>query len=68
VEGAATVGCVVQPDGALTDCQVISETPQGYGFGAAAVKAAARFRMRPATRDGEPVVGRVTIPLKWRLH
>jgi TonB family protein len=68
VEGAATVGCVVQLDGSLTDCQVISEAPQGYGFGAAAVKAAGRFRMRPATRDGEPVVGRVAIPLKWRLH
>ncbi len=68
VEGAATIRCVVQLNGALTDCQIIDEAPQGYGFGAAAVKAAARFRMRPATRDGEPVLGRVTIPLKWRLR
>jgi protein TonB len=38
VEGVAKVDCVVQTTGRLAGCVVISEAPQGYGFGAAAVK------------------------------
>jgi len=68
VEGEATVQCRVQLDGLLTDCLVIYETPQGYGFGIATLKAATHFRMRPGARNGQPVMGQVTIPLKWRLR
>jgi TonB family protein len=36
-EGRATVQCDVIDDMRLTGCRVLSEEPQGYGFGAAAV-------------------------------
>lgn len=66
VSGFAEVACLVQADGRLRDCSVVSETPPDYGFGPATVKAASRFRMRSFTRKGAPVAGAtVTIPMHW---
>jgi hypothetical protein len=45
----------------------VSETPEGYGFGDATIKASHRWKLRPATRNGQPVEGVITIPLKWQL-
>jgi protein TonB len=40
----------------------------GEGFGAATLRAAPYFRMRPRTVDGAPVDGgRVIIPLRWQV-
>ena len=53
----------------MEDCKVTSETPTGYGFGAAALKLAGSFKMKPETRDGEPVAGAlVTIPMPFKLN
>lgn len=38
VEGRVTIDCAVDASGKLTSCDVVSETPLGYGFGAATVK------------------------------
>lgn len=68
VEGRATMGCDVARDGALTNCKVISEAPAGAGFGDAALKMAARFRMKPMSKDGHPVAGgKVRIPIRFML-
>lgn len=48
--------CTVTAAGKLTDCAVSSETPQGYGFGAAALQLAPKFRM-PRFKDGQSVAG-----------
>jgi TonB family protein len=66
--GSAKMSCVVTASGTLSDCSVVSETPEGYGFGDAALKMAKLFKMKPSTRDGQAVGGAsVTVPLKFVL-
>lgn len=68
VEGRALIHCKVTAAGALDPCQVVSESPPGYGFGAAAVRMSHDFKMRPATIDGAPVAGGVVnIPIRFVL-
>jgi len=68
LEGRATIECQVNSAGRLIDCSVLTEEPVGEGFGAAALSMSAAFRMRPATRDGQPVEGgTVRIPLRFAL-
>jgi TonB family protein len=38
VEGRVTVQCNVTIDGHMKDCTILSEAPDGYGFGAATVR------------------------------
>ena len=59
--GKATIVCGVTTQGALIDCSVISETPPGEGFGAAALKLSKQFQMTPST-DPEHL-STVTIPI-----
>ena len=68
VTGSATLSCTVRVNGSLTDCQVISETPGGYGFGRAATRLSRDFRMSPRTVDGQAVGGaRVTVGIRFTL-
>lgn len=68
VGGKATIVCTVNADGRLIDCVVDRETPEGYGFGDAALSLSAMFRMKPKTIDGAPVDGgKVTIPLVFNV-
>lgn len=46
-EGRVTLSCRVQPSGAMTDCRVVSETPEGAGFAEAALAGARRARLAP---------------------
>ncbi len=62
--GRAVVRCSVTATGDLAGCQAVEESPQGLGFGSAAVTMASRFHMKPATVNGVPVDGgTVTLPL-----
>jgi TonB family protein len=66
--GEGKISCSVTTEGSLTDCRVYSEVPVGFGFGDAAIKMSALFRMKPETLDGVPVGGaRVNIPIVFRL-
>lgn len=68
VTGSATLSCMVRVNGTLTDCQVVSETPGGYGFGRAATRLSRDFRMSPRTVDGQAVGGaRVTVGIRFTL-
>ncbi|HST91442.1 MAG TPA: hypothetical protein VLJ13_04515, partial [Brevundimonas sp.] len=44
-EAAVTLECVVRSSGRLSDCVVLSETPPGQGFGAAALAGARTARL-----------------------
>jgi protein TonB len=65
--GRATISCTVTVRGALADCEVLSETPERYGFGEAALKLSRIFRMKPQTPNGAPVEGgAVRVPLEFK--
>lgn len=65
--GQATIRCLVRVDGHLENCLVVSESPEGAGFGAATLELAGEFRMTPQTRDGVSVDGAsVTIPVVYK--
>jgi len=66
VIGKAKVGCNVSVSGRLEQCQALSETPPGWGFGAAAVAMTRYFSWRPQRVNGVPVGGApVVIPVDF---
>ncbi|MBC7769707.1 MAG: TonB family protein [Phycisphaerales bacterium] len=68
VSGAAMLECIVNADGSLV-CYVDEETPEGHGFGQAALRIAESFRIAPATRDGVPTSGgRVRVPIRFNTY
>ncbi|MBS0411093.1 MAG: TonB family protein [Proteobacteria bacterium] len=68
LSGSATIRCEVAASGGLQGCEVVSEAPANEGFGKAALKLSREFRMKPMTRDGEPVGGaQIRIPLRFAL-
>ena len=56
VRGDVVMYCMVTYDGGLGDCQVVSETPAGLGFGAAATGLARAFQVNPMI-DGQSSTG-----------
>lgn len=68
LSGRATLVCTVQASGEVAGCAVSSETPEGEGFGRAALSLSRYFRLSPRTVDGAAVEGaRVTIPLTFNI-
>lgn len=61
--GRGSINCVIRTDQRLEACRIVDETPEGFGFGEAALRASVFFRFRPPmTADGRPIEGqRVTV-------
>jgi protein TonB len=66
-EGHASIRCKVTVKGTLTDCAVVSQSPDGYDFGTQSLKLAHLFRMKPQMEDGKPVEASITVPISWKL-
>ena len=65
--GVARMQCSVTASGSLTGCKILSEDPPDYEFGAATMKVARLFKMKPKSIDGKAVEGgTVVIPLRWQ--
>jgi TonB family protein len=68
VTGMAVINCRVRKDGSLRACRIRKQDPAQYGFGDAALKMSARFRMKAKDQDGHPTAGgAVVIPIKFTL-
>lgn len=67
VGGDVSLACAVVKGGALSGCKVSIETPQGYGFGEAALKLVETYAIRPeraavwVTSDRQ-----VLVPVRFR--
>ena len=57
-KGQVALDCLVNGQGALTDCHVTAETPVGAGFGDAALSLASDMKIAPWANDGLPSEGR----------
>ncbi|BCW89181.1 hypothetical protein sos41_23370 [Alphaproteobacteria bacterium SO-S41] len=60
IEGSATVQITVAPGGAVSDVQIVSETPENYHFGEAAADAVWQWKFA----DAQPGTYRVTVRFK----
>lgn len=65
VGGLATLNCLVEPNGRVSDCNLANETPGGYGFGRAAQGLTRHFQISPRTVDGAAVGSRVNIAIRF---
>jgi protein TonB len=66
-EGKVVLNCVVQANGSIS-CSVSEESPEGWGFGDAAIKISRSFQMSPRLENGQPTEGgRVSVPIVFRL-
>jgi protein TonB len=63
--GRVTLNCLVNPNGSMSDCNIVSEDPAGAGFGAAALAAARRARLSPQTVDGAAQGARVNFTTRF---
>ena len=64
VSGRVLLTCEVTLEGLLAHCQTSQESPEGYGFGEAAIELATVIRMTPMKLDGKPSEGgTVTLPI-----
>jgi TonB family protein len=68
LSGHATINCLVGLQGAVFDCVVMSETPAGENFGAAAIALTPQFLMKPGMLNGEPTVTPVSIPIAFAMQ
>ncbi len=69
--GRVDLNCVVTLNGSVIDCKIASETPLGFEFGAAALRLAPMFKMKPMMLDGRPVIpegAMVRIPIRFELR
>jgi protein TonB len=65
-DGSARLDCGVRTDFGLS-CTIASESPQGAGFGQAALRAAAYFRVNANLSNGESAVGsRTNVTIRFQ--
>ena len=57
ISGKAFITCKVTAEGRLEGCQTVYETPEGMGFGEAALSLAQYFKMAKKTSAGDSVAG-----------
>jgi len=70
VEGTVVIDCTINASGRVTGCDVLSETPKGYGFGAATVKGFLKgSKVEPSSVEGSLRDGdRKKFTYKWTLN
>lgn len=69
VEGTVTIDCAINGAGHIKACDIVSETPKGYGFGKATVTAFLKYAtVKPSSVDGQLQDGdRRRFTYQWTL-
>jgi len=67
-EGYVDFDFIIEPNGTVGEPHVVAELPTGYGFAAAAMKAFAKWRFTPMTKDGQPVAAPARIRVSFKLN
>jgi protein TonB len=65
--GLVVLECGVSRAGRMRDCVIVSETPAGQGFGAAALNGAGKARVSRRTLDRTAPNGRVRFSVRFQL-
>lgn len=64
--GSGVIDCIIGADGRLNPCSLVSEQPARTGFGAAALRLAAKFQVKPAHMAEAGLEGAVfRIPIRF---
>lgn len=66
-EGRVMLNCLVQSDGRMSDCTIVSEEPAARGFGRQALVGIPYARLTPQAVEGLPPNARVTFPINFTL-
>ena len=67
IEGKVELEFLVQTDGTVSDITIKNASPPGV-FEKAAVRALKQWRFKPGTKNGQPVITRVYLPLRFQLE
>jgi protein TonB len=67
VAGRTTVQLVIDKNGQVEPGSITVQETTHDAFRDAAVRAAQRFRFRPARLNGQPVAVSITIPIEWQI-
>jgi TonB family protein len=65
IDGTGVIECIATVDGSLRACTIKSESPEGFGFGQAALAMAPQFQMKPEVNGGKRVEIKVDIPIRF---
>ena len=66
--GRAGLSCTVTAEGAVRSCTVVSEHPQGAGFGEAALVLSRTLAFTPAVKDGAPIEAHAAFEVYWEAN
>jgi TonB family protein len=63
-KGEAVLDCAVSDSGALSECRIAHEAPEGYGFGAALLSLTPKMVLQPA-KPGTTLPKRMVVPMNF---
>ena len=66
IDGNVKLNCLIDTYGLAESCTIISESPQGKGFGAAALQLRPTFKLRPVMGPNGPTTTNVTIAIGFK--
>jgi TonB family protein len=68
IQGTVLLECVVNPDGSVSNIQVVRSLDPTFGLDQQAIDAARKWKFKPGTRLGQPVPVLVSIELTFTLR